>query len=262
MCMISKALTGVALTRDQIRNNPFQARPREFLSILEFIPGYSLVEADGSFKGFQPEQLEKLGRVCALDVWINHSERFDLPMWRSGTFCLPVGRGSPDSIMVPGGAIVALDQRVKLIPEGLDRTKHFAEVRILLEGDNWTDDSRRGMCDAIASVLPLDCGEASPEQLDHISKGLSQGFGTIARLSKEGSLGTYLEKAKKTIRRTFQAATQEVGRTELDDFLNFVESAAQTIEESLLRDSSFAASTRSLCGASCSSRPLSDSCRS
>lgn len=239
MQMISKALTGVALTSDQVLENPFQVCPREFLTISEFIPGYSLAGAEGVFEKLLPEQLENLGRISALDVWINHGE------W------------GPDSVMASGGGVVALDRRVKLLPEGLDRTKRFDEVRIFLDELSSIDDSRPRICEIIASALPPGSTEPTPEQLDHILKGLLGGFSTIARLSKEGSLDTHLEKARKSISGTFRAAAGEVGCSQLDDCLSFVEGAAQTIEETLLHGSSFS-TPRGLCGASYSSRPLGD----
>eukprot|EP00746_Dinoflagellata_sp_MGD_P117247 gnl/MRDRNA2_/MRDRNA2_53071_c0_seq1.p1 gnl/MRDRNA2_/MRDRNA2_53071_c0~~gnl/MRDRNA2_/MRDRNA2_53071_c0_seq1.p1 ORF type:complete len:451 (+),score=96.76 gnl/MRDRNA2_/MRDRNA2_53071_c0_seq1:72-1355(+) len=190
------------------------ALSREFVGIVEFVPGFGLmgIEAQQALSNPSHELLTALGELCALDVVLNNMDRMPLPLWQN--------EGNLSNIMVSEAAIVGIDQQVNAVVEGPGLDQYLKKLGDLIEDIN-TGGAK--VTATVQQALLENCGvDLSQDKLRVIVTSLGEKLRQVAELWREGEIQQCLANAKVAATAVFGSATTEVGLSRLDFMCEFI----------------------------------------
>jgi hypothetical protein len=200
---------------------------REFLGILEFVPGFGLmgIEAQQALEHPSHQLLTALGELCALDVVLNNMDRMPLPLWQND--------GNLSNIMLSADTLVGIDQQVNAIVKGPGLDQYLKKLRDLIE-DLTTGGAK--VKATIHQALLLNCGcDMSQERLTVIVTSLREKLRSVVELWRKGDIKQCLTNAMVAAMDVFGTATTEVGLSRIDLMCEFVCISCAEIEAAFHR---------------------------
>lgn len=229
--LVRQVLTGVSPTANAGIMGGEDDLAREFVGVLEFIPGHGLmgVEAHDALAGENQDQIyEALGKICAVDALINNLDRVPLPLWNND--------GNPSNVMVNSVETVAIDQQVNIVVEGPGRDAYLSKLRFIVKDSKYGSNSKAAA--SVRQALLENTGtEVSDASLDLVIGELRREFEHCAELWYSGALEGSIAEAESDVMARFDLASTDVGQTRIEAMTAFVRCTAEVVATAVGRSS-------------------------